>query len=386
MKPYELINCILQQTFSEVIPYEIEHLVFENNLRWQYDRQDNINFAKLDLSANDYYDYYHRTWRDKWDNNTLYNKKIKDQYRILPHIIDHSYEPVDTKLDKLFWDPVYKRNRPWPRSSFADGPPDYIYDSYKPEDYPLFVLHSEENSNDIQNLINWTYKPIHWFSHAYLCSEFYFRHYKKLLIISDYKARPIRHNWISANRLLRQHRVDLLEKIDISKGCYSLMSPDPNGQIYTGSIPTNSFDEHNNSSAEIDLVGLNAWNTSFLHIVTETVWQDKIHFTEKIFKPIVLHQPFIVVQAPGSLEYLKSYGFQTFDKWWDESYDNIVDPTQRLNHIANIINDIGNKDTKELEVLRKEMAEVLEYNFNHFYENIPAIVLNELRENIMSVV
>ena len=97
MKPYELINCILQQTFSEVIPFEIEHLVFDNNLRWQYDRQDNINFAKLDLSADDYYDYYHRTWRDKWDNNTLYNKRIKDQYRILPHIIDHSYdnEPDD---------------------------------------------------------------------------------------------------------------------------------------------------------------------------------------------------------------------------------------------------------------------------------------------------
>ena len=131
---------------------------------------------------------------------------------------------------------------------------------------------------------------------------------------------------------------------------------------------------------------MNAWNTSFLHIVTETVWQDKIHFTEKIFKPIVLHQPFIVVQAPGSLEYLKSYGFKTFDKWWDESYDNIVDPAQRLNHIANIINEIGNKNTKELEILRKEMAEVLEYNFKHFYENIPAIVLNELRENIMSVV
>lgn len=382
MKPYELINCILQQIFSNAFPFEVEHLVFEDNLRWHQNQKDNINFAKFNLSSNDYYDYYNRTWRDIWDNNTLYNKKIKNQYRILPHIIDHSYEPIDTKLDELFWDPIYKRNRPWPRSSFADNGPDYIYDHYKPEDYPLFVLHSEKQSNDIKNLIDWTYKPIHWFSHAYLCSEFYFQHYKKLLIVKDYKARPIRHRWISANRLLRQHRVDLLEKIDISKGCYSLMSPDTNGQIYTGNVPTHSFDEHKNSSAEIDLVGLNEWNTSFLHVVTETVWQDKIHFTEKIFKPIVLHQPFVVAQAPGSLKYLQSYGFKTFDNWWNESYDDIHDPKQRLNAIAKIINDIGNKDIRELEKLRMEMAEVLEHNFHHFYENIPAIVLGELENNI----
>ena len=127
---------------------------------------------------------------------------------------------------------------------------------------------------------------------------------------------------------------------------------------------------------------LNPWNTSFLHIVSETVWQDKIHFTEKIFKPIVLHQPFVVVQAPGSLEYLQSYGFKTFDKWWDESYDKIQDPKERMKAIATIIDDIGSKEIKELETLRMEMADVLEHNFRHFYENIPAIVLGELKNNI----
>ena len=96
----------------------------------------------------------------------------------------------------------------------------------------------------------------------------------------------------------------------------------------------------------------------------------------------MLHQPFVVLQAPGSLEYLKSYGFKTFDKWWDESYDNIQDPKKRLSAIAKIIDDIGNKNLDELEAIRMEMASVLEYNFSHFYENIPAIVLSELRNNI----
>jgi len=32
--------------------------------------------------------------------------------------------------------------------------------------------------------------------------------------------------------------------------------------------------------------------------------------------------------------------------------------------------------------MRMEMAGVLEHNFRHFYENIPAICLDELKENI----
>jgi len=382
MKPYQYINCILQQVFSNCFPFEIEHLAFEDNLRWKYDKQDNIHFTKFFYgNATDYYDYYHKKWRDVWDNNTLYCRHIKNQYRILPQIIDHSYEPVDIILDGEFWNPVYKRNRSWPRSSFEKDS-DLKYENYKPQDYPLFVLHSEQNSKDIKQLEQWTYKPIHWFSHAYLCSEFYFYHYKKLELVTNYIERPIRNKWINPNRLLRKHRTDLLELLDLKQGCYSFMNPDPNGLVYSGPVSSHSFDEHENHSAEIDLRGLNNWNTSFLHVVNETVWQDKIHFSEKIFKPIVLHQPFVVVQAPGSLKYLQSYGFKTFGDWWDESYDNIQDPTQRLQAIAKIINDIGGKDISELEKLRMEMAGVLEHNFHHFYENIPAIVLGELENNI----
>ena len=148
-------------------------------------------------------------------------------------------------------------------------------------------------------------------------------------------------------------------------------------------MPARSFDEHGNHSAEIKMDALTPWNTSFLHVVSETVWQDRIHFTEKIFKPVVLHQPFVVLQAPGSLEYLRSYGFQTFGNWWDESYDNIQDPNERLRAIADIVNWIA---TQDLYSMRKEMSGVLEHNFRHFYENIPDLVLNELRANLGKVV
>jgi hypothetical protein len=383
MKPYQYINCILQQIFSNTFPFETEYLVFEDNLRWRWKESnvDNLWHAKFfSLSKEKYFDYYDNIWINYDDNKTFRGSNITGQ-RILPHVIDHSYEPIDTILDEEFWDPIYKYKRLWPRSDFSE-PPNYVYDKYKPKDYPLFVLHSEKNSKDIEKLEQWTYIPLYWFSHAYLCSEFYFKHYKKLNLVTQYKSRPIEYKWFSANRLLRSHRTDLLEQLDLSQGCYSLANPDPNGLRYTGPVPAHSFDTHENHSAEICIDKLTPWNTSFLHVVNETVWQDKIHFTEKIFKPIVMHQPFVVVQAPGSLKYLQSYGFKTFGDWWDESYDDIEDPTQRLQAIAKIINDIGGKDINELEKLRMEMAGVLEHNFHHFYENIPAIVLGELENNI----
>ena len=169
----------------------------------------------------------------------------------------------------------------------------------------------------------------------------------------------------------------------MSLGEYSLLNPDPLGVEYTGSVPARSFDDHNNSSAEINITNLTPWNTSFLHVVNETVWQDKIHFTEKIFKPIVMHQPFVVLQAPGSLEYLKNYGFRTFADWWDESYDTIEDPQQRMQAVADIVNWIT---TQDINKMRDSMKDVLEYNYVHFYNNIPNIVLDELRVNLQNAV
>jgi pimeloyl-ACP methyl ester carboxylesterase len=69
--------------------------------------------------------------------------------------------------------------------------------------------------------------------------------------------------------------------------------------------------------------------------VAETVFNQKVHLTEKIFKPIVMLQPFIVFAGPGSLKYLQSYGFQTFSAIWDESYDEEVDSSTRLEKIIN---------------------------------------------------
>ena len=47
-------------------------------------------------------------------------------------------------------------------------------------------------------------------------------------------------------------------------------------------------------------------------------------------------------------KYLKKLGYKTFDKWWDESYDNELDLDIRLNMIIQILKDLSEKTEKEL--------------------------------------
>ena len=375
MKPYDIINNIIEDTISNHLKDDYCLLYFPDHIRynnetdhWHFMHDKHLIFGwgsqyKNNPNPNgpfydDGFEPQHFLHYNKW----IYGQE--QDYKLRNHtshnFYNHSWEPIYVELDKFFWD----------------------YIKLNDKERTSIVLHSELNSNDINLLEQSNIKNIHWFSHAYICSEFYFKYYQNLKMVSEYKIRPIKHKWLCANRLIREHRTALLEKLDLTQGCYSFMNPDPNGISYDGKVKNSSFDCHENHSAEININVLSPWNTSFLHVVSETVWQDRIHFTEKVFKPIVLHQPFVVVQAPGSLEYLRRYGFKTFSNWWDESYDNIQDPQERIDAIANIINEIGKKDIGKLEVLRMEMASVLEHNFRHFFENIPAIVLGELRDNI----
>lgn len=123
------------------------------------------------------------------------------------------------------------------------------------------------------------------------------------------------------------------------------------------------------------------------HIVSETVfYYDKLHLTEKIFKPIVSRRPFILVAAPGNLAYLKSYGFKTFDKWIDESYDNEPDHAKRIEMIVGEIEKLCKLDMQQLRNMHEEMKEILNYNFNHLFGNFKNIIIDELVDNFESAI
>ena len=104
----------------------------------------------------------------------------------------------------------------------------------------------------------------------------------------------------------------------------------------------------------------------FCNIVTETDYDNQmIHITEKIDKCFTAGQPFVLVSGNGYLKKLKELGFKTFDKWWDESYDDISDNIKRMDKIKETINFISKFSLTKCEEIYSEMIPILEHNKNH---------------------
>jgi hypothetical protein len=111
-------------------------------------------------------------------------------------------------------------------------------------------------------------------------------------------------------------------------------------------------------------------------------YHDKLHLTEKIFKPIVAQRPFMLAAAPGNLAYLKSYGFQTFDRWIDESYDNIQDPVARLEAVVKLMQSLASLSPEEKQQLYANLDYISRYNKQRFFsEEFTQQVVNEFKTN-----
>jgi hypothetical protein len=107
---------------------------------------------------------------------------------------------------------------------------------------------------------------------------------------------------------------------------------------------------------------------TWVSVVTETFYNEyptAMFFSEKIFKPINASHPFILVGAPFSLRKLKELGFKTFDWWWDESYDDILDPVDRLESICKLIAELTTWTREQWFETYHEMESIIVYNLEH---------------------
>ena len=110
-----------------------------------------------------------------------------------------------------------------------------------------------------------------------------------------------------------------------------------------------------------------AYQKSFISLVTETNIEKDVLFTsEKTYKPIFAQQPFLILGNTGTLKYLKSIGFKTFDKWFDESYDDEIEFENRLKKILSVVEYICKLSLEDLTKIRIEMNEILIHNYKHF--------------------
>lgn len=237
--------------------------------------------------------------------------------------------------------------------------------------WPIFC-HSEKNSSDIAWIEKIGCVPCYYFWHAFIARD-WFRHWKHRGDIQNnatWKQRFLLYiRDCSGTRTYRSQVKNMLYDIK-------------------DQVDTDWNNERNitaDFSAKISVQ--DAQNTA-IHLVAETVFNDsKIHVTEKTFKPMVMKQPFIVFAGPGTLQYLKHYGFRTFDCVWDESYDLEQDHSIRLEKIINTIKNLSCKSDNEFKDIIDKCREIVDHNHRHFFSDVfEDILLNELHTNMKEAI
>jgi hypothetical protein len=107
---------------------------------------------------------------------------------------------------------------------------------------------------------------------------------------------------------------------------------------------------------------------SLVYVPTETVYFGRrTHLTEKTFKAIALEMPFVLMAPAGSLEYMREYGFQTFNDIFDESYDQEQDDILRVEKVVKLLKDLDGLSVRERQAIHCACLSAVEHNYNHFY-------------------
>jgi hypothetical protein len=104
---------------------------------------------------------------------------------------------------------------------------------------------------------------------------------------------------------------------------------------------------------------------SYFHVSVETlIGSDIIFFTEKIYKPIICGSPFFVLGNRGMINELQNLGFKTFNKWWDESYDDYNSHWERSKKVFSTLEELNKKPKSELNNILNEQLYILTHNYN----------------------
>jgi hypothetical protein len=327
---------------------------------------------------------------------------------ISPEIICHDQEPLDydlySNLHNTIIDSVQiKKLRPVACEYYQAGlknafiTPDRnlrywiqnIYDK-------AILLHSEQRSQNLEKYRDSEFIPVYYWSHAVIALD-WFRYAFHIDINKKVgnKTFLIYNRAWSGTREYRLKFLDLLISNNLLDSCHTSFSPVDNNTHYTQHKFKNTVWKPNNFLENVlppntasgndsaDFV-IEDYQNTVIEVVLETLFDDnRWHLTEKSLRPIACGQPFILCAPAGSLKYLQSYGFKTFSTVWDESYDEIIDPLERLKKIVELMSEINQWDTDTQLTKLKQANQISQYNRAYFFsKEFFNLIVNELKNNL----
>ena len=260
------------------------------------------------------------------------------------------------------------------------------------------LLHSEKNSPDLIRYQQAGFICVHYWCHAVISRDWfrYAQHDKKLSQVKTPTMDFLIHSrdWSGT----REYRLKFLEMVvDADLINQSKIT-------FQSKVDGNNFDKHvfknKNFQIEYDKLqdistrSIPSWasatydaddyNDCMMSVVLETMFDgSRIHLTEKICRALACGHAFILVAGPGSLQYLRDYGFKTFSNLIDENYDKEPDSLPRLQKIVKVMADIKSLPTDQKIKLRNQLEEISDYNRRWFFsDEFHKIIAKELQINL----
>lgn len=297
-------------------------------------------------------------------------------------IIMHDQEPLSIhNLDTYRKKIQHSKNKTIPNNSHENRMLEILYDLPSNNSIPdwlrlylkgnqsYIICHSEKNSSDIYFLKNHGFQTCYYWWHGMIARD-WFRHWQHYDDLHPQNRSSSKYRFLlyardcTGTRYYRQTLID-----------YCINYHDQVLHAWNSNHIDSSY------SAKISIKDS---QNSAIHIVAETLFDtDKIYLTEKVFKPMVMSQPFILFGPPRSLEYLRNYGFQTFGDFWDESYDLENDSDQRMSKLLDLIDNIASLSVQEFHNLYQRLLPVIKHNRQRFYsEKFQDDLILELQLNM----
>ena len=260
------------------------------------------------------------------------------------------------------------------------------------------VLHSEMNSPEVIKYENNNFVPVYYWSHAMIGRDWFrYAEHVKQKKQSEKKFLIYNRAW-AGSREYRLKFSDLVIDAGLVPECKMTISAcDPDLQTHyrdhkfncESFVPNNTLENYFSKSSALSHYSadfdLSDYESTDVEIVLETLFDDqRWHLTEKTLRPIACGQPFVLASSPNSLQYLKKYGFKTFDSVWNENYDTIQDPLQRLHAIVNTMKEIASWDENTRQINLSKAKLICEHNKQMFFsQHFLNLIKSELKHNLI---
>jgi len=258
----------------------------------------------------------------------------------------------------------------------------------------LLLVHSEKNSEELKKFEDDGAIGVYYWSHAIIARDWfrYAQHDLALTKHSEKSKRFLIYNraW-SGTREYRLKFFELLLQHNLQYLCSTSFNPTDAGLHYTNhafknpslqisnfgmehAFPLNTYPSHASADYEVG-----DYANTDIEVVLETIFDEsRLHITEKTLRPIALGHPFILCAPAGSLGYLQQYGFKTFSDCWDESYDTIVDPVERLNRVISVMKQLESSDVNQ-----DKIKHITSYNKALFFsQRFHDQIIHEFKQNL----